>query len=106
MEEKPDAHALFQSIVATFRSDPHVGLGKMLKAEALQVSGKSFAYPMDDAIVFKLPKSEVDALEAEGRGARLVVGKRTMKEWVIIPASDGETCQKMARAAYSFLTAR
>lgn len=103
MTQNADAQALFRSIADAFIEREGVGLGKMLKAEALQVGGKSFAYPTDDAIVFKLPKADVDALEADGKGERLVVGKRTMKEWVVVPASDRNLCLRLADNAYRFV---
>ena len=98
-----DAYSLFQSITDTFSGRDGVCLGKMLKAEALQVGGKSFAYPTDDAIVFKLPKADVDALEAHGTGERLVVGKRTMKEWIVVPAGHKDLCLQLAETAYRFV---
>lgn len=103
MAEHTDAETLFRSIIDVFVEREGVGLGKMLKAEALQVGGKSFAYPTDDAIVFKLPEAEVDALETDGSGRRLVVGKRVMKEWVAVPASNRDLCRQLAERAYRFV---
>lgn len=94
---------LFRSIADSFLAQEGVSLGKMLKAEALKVGGKSFAYPTDDAIVFKLPKAEVDALEADGRAKRLVVGKRALKEWAVVPASQRDLCLELAEKAYRFV---
>ncbi|MDX8346479.1 hypothetical protein SLH49_00625 [Cognatiyoonia sp. IB215446] len=103
MTEDTDANALFQSIVETFSSHQDVSIGKMLKAEALQVGGKSFAYPTEDAIVFKLPKSTVDELQDEGLAVRLVVGKREMKEWVVVSASEEDICKRLAEQSYQFV---
>lgn len=104
MTSDADAHSVFRSIADTFSARSDVRLGRMLKAESLQVGGRSFAYPTDGAIVFKLPKSQVDALQDDGHGVRLVVGKREMKEWVAIPASDKDLCEQMAELACQFVS--
>lgn len=55
------------------------------------------------AIVFKLSKADVDALDADGSGERLVVGKRVMKEWAVVPANQQDLCRKLTERAYRFV---
>ncbi|MBO6637085.1 MAG: MmcQ/YjbR family DNA-binding protein [Roseitalea sp.] len=97
---------LFAELVSAFAETPGVGLKKMLKSEALQIHGKSFAYPSPEGLVLKLPVENVDALEQAGKGNRLVVGKRTMREWIVLDGVDATQMKELAEAAYRFTGAK
>ncbi|QBY01156.1 hypothetical protein E2K80_10825 [Rhodophyticola sp. CCM32] len=75
----------------------------MLKAEALRVDGKSFAYLSETGLVLKLPKATVDRLIAEARGTALTVGTRVMKEWVVVPPSESDHWQGLMAEAMGFV---
>ena len=103
MPQTPEAGAAFEDLVRAFRNRPDVDLGKMLKAQALRAGGKSFAYPSEAGLVFKLPKAVVDDLEATGLGSRLVVGKRVMSEWITVPVAEAGMYGALAEQAYGFV---
>ncbi|MHB1794857.1 MAG: hypothetical protein ACYCPO_07800 [Acidobacteriaceae bacterium] len=49
------------------------------------VEGKVFAFTRRDAVVLKLPEEKIQKLVEQRRGASfLVMGKRTMREWVVL----------------------
>ena len=77
----------------------------MLKAEALQIGGKSFAYLADEGLVLKLAPDRVSDLEAEGCGERLQVGKRTMKGWLVSGHDQAHAWPQFAEEAYHFVKA-
>ncbi|HEX2054089.1 MAG TPA: hypothetical protein VHJ78_10245 [Actinomycetota bacterium] len=52
------------------------------------IGGKVFAYTRGADLVLKLPSARIDELESEGVGTRLVMGKRRMSEWAVVPARD------------------
>lgn len=102
----PESHEIaraFAELVERFTGRPGVDLGRMLKSEALRIGGKSFVYPADTGLVFKLPKTIVADLEAKGAGARLVVGKRVMAEWVTVPLTGAGMYQALAEQAHDFV---
>lgn len=43
-----------------------------------------FAFCAKGSLIVKLPQSRVAALIEEGKGQPCVMGRRTMREWVII----------------------
>jgi hypothetical protein len=55
---------------------------------------KMFAFTQKKGVVLKLPGERVRQL-VEGRGASgLVMGKKTMKEWVVMPYADAAELRK------------
>jgi len=53
---------------------------------ALEVEGKVFAFTRpDESAALKLPEARIAELIADGEIRHLVMGKRTMREWVVIP---------------------
>lgn len=105
MAEAEDGAQAFAALRARFLQRPGVDLGRMLKSEAMRVGGKSFVYPTETGLVFKLPKAVVTDLEATGAGTRLVVGKRVMSEWVIVPLAGAAIYDRLAEQAYEFVGA-
>lgn len=74
--------------------------GGRFGGRGLSVDGKVFAMWVRDALVVKLPASEVDAAVAAGRGERLTMGAgRVMKEWLVVhePASRWRGIAERAR---------
>ena len=54
------------------------------------IRGKVFAYTRarDDGVILKMPTSRIETLIAEGRAAPLIMGKRLMREWAVLPGTD------------------
>lgn len=70
---------------------------------------KIFAFTRKDGVVLKLPAERVQAL-AQTRGASaLVMGKKTMKEWVLMPYAHGSALRKdmkLVKEAMAFTAAK
>jgi hypothetical protein len=81
--------AAFRALAKAFANDPRVSppgdeRGRF-GSNGFKVDGKIFAMSVAGALVVKLPKVEIDAIVAEGRGERLTMGKgRVMKEWLVV----------------------
>jgi hypothetical protein len=100
--------------VASFAADPRVeppledeatgaeGKGKF-GSRGLKVDGKVFAMPSKGRLIVKLPRARVSALIAAKQGGAYVLGARTMKEWVAIPADAAATWRALAREARAFV---
>ena len=68
----------------------------------LKVDGKVFAMWVRDALVVKLPPSEIEAAVAAERGERLSMGKRVMKEWLVV-REDERRWPAIARRARAYV---
>jgi len=71
-------------------------------SNGFKVDGKVFAMWLRDALVVKLPQSEIEAAVAAGRGERLSMGKRVMKEWLVVH-EDERRWPAIARRACAFV---
>lgn len=98
----PSAYA---ALVRAFADDPRVSAPEPRRGafgtNGLKVDGKIFAMLVRGALVVKLPKAEVDAAVADGRGERLSMGEgRVTKEWLVVhtPPSTWLALASRARA--------
>jgi hypothetical protein len=48
------------------------------------VGKKVFAFTRTEGVAMKLPKGKIDELAARKEISPLVIGKRTMKEWIVL----------------------
>ncbi|HEY8099395.1 MAG TPA: hypothetical protein VIF82_01480 [Burkholderiaceae bacterium] len=102
----------FAAIAAVLADEPGVTLGSSGKkgfgSSALQVNGKIFAMVSSKGrFVIKLPKQQVEALQASGAGQQFDPGHgRLMKEWLeLIPGSE-ESWLSLTREALRFVRHR
>ena len=72
---------------------PGVVIGKKLNSANFTIRKKVFAFTKDSGVVLKLPPETVREL-VRTRAALLVMGKRTMKEWVVIHYKDATDARK------------
>jgi hypothetical protein len=73
-------------------------------SSALTVDGRIFAMLTRDRLVVKLPKTRVDALAAEGWGARFDANRgRPMKEWLSIDPGHEADWPTLAEEALRFV---
>jgi hypothetical protein len=63
---------------------PGVVVGKKFNSPNITVRKKVFAFSKDGGVVLKLPLETVRAVVKAGKASLLVMGKRTMREWVEI----------------------
>lgn len=79
-------HELLDLIGADFDDDPDVEVGTMFHNPGLKVGDKLFAFVTNDGeLIVKLPRKRADELADAGDAAHVVMGKRTMREWVTVP---------------------
>ena len=68
------------------RRIPGSTLGLKFGHGALEVDGKVFAFTRpDESAALKLPEARIAGLIADGEIRHLTMGKRTMREWVVVP---------------------
>jgi hypothetical protein len=73
------------TILSTMLQDiPGVQVGTHLNHINFLVGNKIFAFIQGDGVVIKLPKATIQALAETRQATPLVMGKRVMKEWVVI----------------------
>lgn len=63
---------------------------------SLRVDGVIFAMAIKGELAVKLPGAVADAVVESGRGRPLVMGARTMKEWIVL-VDDDEALIQQAR---------
>ena len=79
-------HALISELPA----HPVVTRGRMFNGDGVKVHEKMFAFiGRNGDLVAKVPESRVRELVALEAGAPVVMGRRTMREWVRLPAEAG-----------------
>lgn len=100
----PPSEDAWSALARSFASDPRVTLPSGERGafgkNGLKVDGKVFAMTVKGALVVKLPSAEIDAAVASGRGERLSMGSRVMKEWLVVhePEKRWPTIAARARA--------
>jgi hypothetical protein len=82
------AAAAYAALGRRFLDQPGVTLpaekrGKF-GSNAFKVDGKIFAMSMGGALAVKLPPAEVEAATTAGRGVPLAMGRRVMKDWLVV----------------------
>lgn len=97
---------VLRRLVEVFASEPEVSLpaerpGKF-GSRGLRVGERVFAMEVRGALALKLPANTVDALVAAGEGARLTMGQRAMREWVVL-ACDPARSEALAREALCYV---
>jgi hypothetical protein len=70
---------------------PGIGVQVKFGNLSFSVGGKVFGFTRgDEAVVLKLPAARVAELMEERGAKQLVMGKRAMKEWVVVVPGDPE----------------
>jgi hypothetical protein len=100
----PQAEAAYAALVRRFMDQPRVSLpaderGKF-GSNALKVDGKIFAMLVKGALAVKLSPAAVEAATTAGRGEPLAMGRRVMKEWLLVrePSRRWYAIAEQARA--------
>jgi hypothetical protein len=92
----------FTRVIQAFAADRSVTTGGKFGSTSLMRAGKVFVMLMKGNLVAKLPATRVAQLEDTGLGTKLVMGKRAMKEWVVVAAAK-DRWTALAREAYGFV---
>jgi hypothetical protein len=99
-----DAEAAFARLAARFGDELGVSAGTGFgKAPGLRAGTKIFAMLPHGELVVKLPAARCDELLAAGEGRAFVVGKRTMREWVVVDGLDDERWAALAGEALAYV---
>jgi TfoX/Sxy family transcriptional regulator of competence genes len=94
MTDRPDAlnRDLFDQIAGDFDGAPDVAMGTMFRSPGLRVGGKVFAFlGSRGQLIVKLPRARAHDLVNAGTAEQVVMGKRTMREWIAFPARPERT---------------
>jgi hypothetical protein len=104
--EELQAEERFERLAGRFLADPAVSQGTGFGSSAgLRVGKKIFAMlGREHELIVKLPKERVDELVASGAGARFEPRRdgRLMKEWVTVPAGQGDW-ERLVSEAFEFV---
>ncbi len=100
------SQSLFDAVVAAHAGDAGVTQSKMFGSPGLKTGGKVFACLSRGKLVVKLPAERVEALVAQGKGARFDPGMgRQMREWVEVAPSSAAEWLGIAAEARAFVEA-
>ena len=98
-----------ERVADDYAGDPAVEQKTTFRSPGLRVDGKIFAFlGRQERLVVKLPRDRAQALVAEGSAELVVMGTRTMREWVGIPLGDDadagtRTWRSYAREAHDYV---
>jgi len=72
---------------------------------SLVIDDKVFAFPSKNSngLILKLPAHDIAALVETGTARSLVMGKRTMREWVVVEDPLAAATVKLLRAAMAYV---
>lgn len=102
---------LLDQLAEDFKNELDVTMGTMFRSPGLRVGGKIFAFlGHDGELIVKLSKNRVQELVATGTADQVTMGKRTMREWITIPANGNHIAtlalwRGVAREAYEYVDA-
>ncbi len=83
------------TILACMLEDlPQVSVGRHIHNANFLVGEKVFAFIKDGGVAMKLPRARIQELMETRNAAPLVMGRRVMKEWVVIKHEDPEEYKK------------
>jgi hypothetical protein len=99
----------YATLVEEFLGQPGVLQGGQgFGANGLKIRGKIFAMLVRGRLVVKLPRARVDALVADGDGARFDPRNdgRLMKEWIVLAPHTEDRWLPLAQEALAFVGAQ
>ena len=99
-----EAEAAFTALAKRFEPEPDVSSGTGFgTARGLRADGRIFAMLPHGQLVVKLPAERCSALVDAGAGQLFVVGRRTMREWVVIEGVDDEAWAALTAEALAYV---
>jgi len=83
---------------------PGSSVGTEFGGGSLTIDGKIFAFTSkNDHIAIKLPVDRIEALLGTADAERLTMGKRTMREWIVISDAGSPGTLRLLREALRFV---
>jgi hypothetical protein len=99
-----EAEAAFATLQQRFLREPDVDSGTGFgNAPGLRADGKIFAMLPHDELVVKLPADRCAAIVGGVGGRPFVVGKRTMREWLVVEGVVPDTWAELAAEALAYV---
>jgi hypothetical protein len=92
----------WERIVEELLPTDGVGLGKIFHDEGLECGGRYFAVRHRDGLLLKLPEPRVQELVGTDVALPFLVGKRLMREWLIVPPAASRRWRKLAAEALAY----
>jgi hypothetical protein len=71
---------------------------------SFDVGGKVFAFTRPGGMAMKLSEARIGQLIGSNGAANLVMGKRTMREWVVVPANGTAQLLPLLKEAAAFVS--
>lgn len=102
---------LLDRIAEDFSDDPDVAMGTMFRSPGLRTADKIFAFlGHDGRLIVKLPRDRAGEFVDAGTAEPVVMGNRTMREWVAVPARADRAAtlalwRNVAREAHQYVSA-
>lgn len=93
----------FDALVQSYKGQRNVTAGKMFASYGLKVNGKIFAMLYKGRLVVKLPAARANQLASARSGEYFRLGKKVMKEWVVVHTPPGAGWRKFAEEAREFV---
>jgi hypothetical protein len=80
---------LLSEIAAQLDHHGPLEIGTMFRSPGIRAGGKIVAFlGHDDRLIAKLPRQRAVELVERGDAGEVTMGKRTMREWIGIPAAE------------------
>jgi len=99
-----DAEAAFAALAERFAQEPDVEPGTGFgSAPGLRAGGKIFAMLPQGELVVKLPGDRCRAMVEAGVGRLFVVGRRTMREWLVVDGVDPGVWMALSADALAYV---
>lgn len=108
MRDTPNGD-LLDRIAEDFTDDRDVAMGTMFRSPGLRVGGKIFAFlGFGGELIVKVPSDRVRELVAAGKAEQVVMGQRSMREWIELPDLGDRTAtlalwRDLAREAHQYV---
>jgi len=100
---------LLETVAEDFDHVPDVVMGTMFRSPGLRDGKKIFAFlGSHGQLIVKLPNDRAGQFVDAGIAERVVMGTRTMREWVAFPGGDDRAAtlsrwREVAREAYDYV---
>jgi hypothetical protein len=104
MAPSQEQQDLLQEIALALQDDGPVSVGTMFRSPALRTGKKVVAFlgsGPGDTLILKLPRARAAALMEEGSAEPVTIGKRTMREWIEVPARSDSAATRTAWTGFA-----
>ena len=104
MPPSQEVQDLLHRIALALQDDGPVAVGTMFRSPALRTGKKVVAFlgsGPGDTLILKLPRARAVALLEEGSAEPVTIGRRTMREWIEVPARSDSAATRTAWTGFA-----